>query len=168
MKAERIIDALSKLIFIALIFILIIVIAFGLFMYVFSLALKDAQEPVIYDSVTGRLKSLVRNSYGIYLPDSAENVSGKSISSFRDPTFELDFSVTREEFDSLLEHKCWIAITRDYVKLSEEESWNGDVHEIYMNTKNIGAYLRCGCSDEGRVYCDLRDGQCMTDGWFTR
>ena len=120
---------------------------------------------VYYDSVTNHLKSLLKSNYGIFLPDSTHTVHGKSVSSFRDSSFELYFKVAREDFDSLLDRGCWIAITRDFKELSEEETWNGAVHQYYYNKNHI-ACMRCTETDDGRVGCELAYGLGTTEGWF--
>ncbi|MBQ7500744.1 MAG: hypothetical protein IJT91_07595 [Clostridia bacterium] len=146
---------------------LIFVLCCAAFPWIYWYAVFHSQGTEYIDSVSSGLRRSVRNNYGIYLPDSVSNVSGKDTAAFRDPSFELDFCVPKEDFGSLMDHECWIALTKKHVKLSEKESWNGEVHEFYMNTKISGTYMRCFERDDGLVACDFRHGQYTASGWFS-
>ena len=128
--------------------------------------LCGAVEPTVYTEPSGELKRTVKRRFQIVLPDSTADVSGEDQPAFRDPSFSLDFTIDKEDFDGMLDRGRWIAVTRKYEILSEEESWNGTVHEIYKNQKESLTYLRCYDRGDGTARCQLRYGWYLTAGWF--
>ena len=120
---------------------------------IFALCSCTVSGPIIIESgFSEKLINLLSGQYEIYIPESAEFVSGSFDKAFRDPSVIIYFTVSETEFETLLGNG-WEKDDSDNRHTGLFSELNFEPQGSYSYTKELYTALICSEAENGIINC---------------